>query len=187
MCVVEQASTRQRILDTSARLFSERGYSGTSIRDIAAELGIANPSLYHHFASKQEILDELMVVPQERMMAAISQKQSGDIEQDATALVAALLDVLEPYGGIALTAARDRKLSADLEAAVTDADKAVRHAVQQLAADDFPELRSVMAISAVQGAVQDLVQQAASNDEFMALLAVHKPAIVSLAVQVLRH
>jgi AcrR family transcriptional regulator len=52
--------TRQRILDVARQLFVERGYAGTSIRDIAEELRMTKGSLYYHFSSKEELLHALM-------------------------------------------------------------------------------------------------------------------------------
>jgi TetR/AcrR family transcriptional regulator, cholesterol catabolism regulator len=51
---------RQQLLDLSARLFAERGYGATTVRDIADEAGILSGSLYHHFASKEEMVDEIL-------------------------------------------------------------------------------------------------------------------------------
>ena len=51
--------TRQRIIDAAIFLFSERGYSKISVRDIAKVVGIKPASLYSHFASKEEILHSL--------------------------------------------------------------------------------------------------------------------------------
>ncbi len=51
---------RQELLDLSARLFAERGYGATTVRDIADEAGILSGSLYHHFGSKEEIVDEIL-------------------------------------------------------------------------------------------------------------------------------
>jgi TetR/AcrR family transcriptional regulator len=47
--------TRERVLQVSQALFAERGYSGTSLRDIAKRIGIKAPSLLHHFPSKQQL------------------------------------------------------------------------------------------------------------------------------------
>lgn len=52
--------TRQRILAAAAALFSRKGYHGTSTREIAAEVGIRQPSVFHHFAAKRDILAELL-------------------------------------------------------------------------------------------------------------------------------
>lgn len=51
---------RERILNAAAALFRRRGYKGTTVRDIAAEVGILSGSLFHHFQSKEEILLDIM-------------------------------------------------------------------------------------------------------------------------------
>ena len=56
------------MLVAARRLFTERGYLGTSMRDIAAEVGLTNAALYYHFPSKEEIL------------AALSQTRRDEID-----------------------------------------------------------------------------------------------------------
>ena len=50
------ASTREKILDVALDLFTDQGFDGTSMREIAERLGISKPAIYYHFASKEEIL-----------------------------------------------------------------------------------------------------------------------------------
>lgn len=57
---IATGSAREDILDHAARLFTSRGYVGTSTRDIAEAVGIRQSSLYYHFADKGEILSELL-------------------------------------------------------------------------------------------------------------------------------
>jgi AcrR family transcriptional regulator len=56
----EPTVPRDRILHAAARLFRERGYQGTTVRDIAEAVGILSGSLFYHFRSKEEILLEIM-------------------------------------------------------------------------------------------------------------------------------
>src|SRR5512139_3144151 len=49
-------SRRPALLDAAARLFAERGFAGTSMRDIAASVGMLSGSIYYHFPSKQALL-----------------------------------------------------------------------------------------------------------------------------------
>jgi len=55
--------TRQRILAIAADLFSRQGYTGTTIADIARELGTTTAALYYHFPSKADILGGLLAEP----------------------------------------------------------------------------------------------------------------------------
>ena len=57
----EQGSERrEQLLAIAAGLIASRGYSATTVRDIADEAGILSGSLYHHFSSKEKILDEVL-------------------------------------------------------------------------------------------------------------------------------
>jgi TetR/AcrR family transcriptional regulator, cholesterol catabolism regulator len=51
-----QDNRRTQLLDAAARLFAERGYHATSMRDIAKEVGMLSGSIYYHFESKEEML-----------------------------------------------------------------------------------------------------------------------------------
>ena len=47
---------RDAIVTAAARFFAERGYAAVGMRDVAEAVGVRGASLYHHFASKEEIL-----------------------------------------------------------------------------------------------------------------------------------
>jgi len=52
--------TRSQILDASLKLFSDRGFTRTSVRDIAQAAGITDAAIYYHFASKRELFEALI-------------------------------------------------------------------------------------------------------------------------------
>ena len=52
--------TKERILRTALELFAQNGYLGTSMNDIAGQLGFTKAALYKHYVSKQEILDKIV-------------------------------------------------------------------------------------------------------------------------------
>src|SRR5688572_32113751 len=51
---------RDELLKIAAQLFAERGFKNTTVRDIADAAGILSGSLYHHFDSKESMVDELL-------------------------------------------------------------------------------------------------------------------------------
>lgn len=60
-------TTKERIIDESLTLFSEKGFSGVSVKKIAEAVGIKDSSLYKHFSSKQEIFDTILEEMTRRM------------------------------------------------------------------------------------------------------------------------
>ncbi|HME49195.1 TetR family transcriptional regulator KstR2 [Mycobacterium sp.] len=58
--VSQPASRRDELLELAATMFAERGLRATTVRDIADSAGILSGSLYHHFASKEEMVDEVL-------------------------------------------------------------------------------------------------------------------------------
>ena len=53
-------STKELILEEALRQFSQKGFDGTSMSDIAGPLGITKAALYKHFESKQQIFEEII-------------------------------------------------------------------------------------------------------------------------------
>ncbi|MCW2651945.1 MAG: kstR2 11 [Mycobacterium sp.] len=58
--VSQPPSRRDELLELAAAMFAERGLRATTVRDIADSAGILSGSLYHHFASKEEMVDEVL-------------------------------------------------------------------------------------------------------------------------------
>ena len=53
-------TTKEKITEEALTLFAEKGYKGTSVKNIADAVGIKDASLYNHFRSKQEIFDSIV-------------------------------------------------------------------------------------------------------------------------------
>ncbi len=61
-------STAERILDAAEDLFAAKGYSATSLGDVADRVGIRSPSLYNHFKNKEALYEAVL----ERLLAVFS-------------------------------------------------------------------------------------------------------------------
>jgi TetR/AcrR family transcriptional regulator len=72
---------RTRILEVATRLFATRGFDGTSIQDIAEEVGITRPTLVYHFGSKDglrdEVLDRMLGHWQDELPAVLAAATTG--------------------------------------------------------------------------------------------------------------
>src|SRR5918999_2878231 len=69
--VLPRSSRSEQIADVATRLFSERGYHGTSMRDIAEGSGVRAASLYAHIARKEDLLYGIVSRAAERFMADV--------------------------------------------------------------------------------------------------------------------
>ena len=69
---------RRELLGIAATLFAERGFKNTTVRDIAEAAGILSGSLYHHFDSKESMIDEILSTFQEELFAAYDAVLASD-------------------------------------------------------------------------------------------------------------
>ena len=58
--MTQPASRRDELLQLAATMFAERGLKATTVRDIADSAGILSGSLYHHFKSKEQMVEEVL-------------------------------------------------------------------------------------------------------------------------------
>jgi AcrR family transcriptional regulator len=68
-----QENRRGAVLDSAARSFARKGYDGTSIRDIAADVGVQPSSLYYFFRSKDDLFEAVYERGVEQILAAVEQ------------------------------------------------------------------------------------------------------------------
>src|ERR1700676_5171527 len=81
--------TRQAILDAALMVFAEKGYFGTSLRDIAAAVGVRESALYNYFTNKEALFEALILadhhVKMERL-SALMEDATTDVRVTLTRL-----------------------------------------------------------------------------------------------------
>jgi AcrR family transcriptional regulator len=90
---------REHLVRLAAELFAEKGFQATTVRNIAEEAGILSGSLYHHFDSKESIVDEILSGFFQEIMAAyrgVLDEGKGPRETIA-GLVRIAFGTLEPH------------------------------------------------------------------------------------------
>jgi AcrR family transcriptional regulator len=115
-----RTDTRQRILEVAAHLFSERGFAGTSIRDIADALGVTKAALYYHFPSKDAILGELVAQPLAAVRAVLAEPHRLTDRAGREKFIRRAVDALASCGPEMMVVFRDPKLLAAVDAEVED-------------------------------------------------------------------
>ncbi len=86
-------STRERLLASALPRFARDGWAGTSIRDLAADVGIRESSVYKHFSSKQAILDALLTQADARL---------GEVAAELAVNVQSPTRAASDYAGISI-------------------------------------------------------------------------------------
>lgn len=133
-----EQSTKERILDVALELFSQRGYEGTTLRDLAAELGLSKSALYKHYISKENIWESLigtveshyanhigiagrMTIPTSvEELQALSMRQVDFTIHDERIIKARKLFAVEQYRNDRMAALATRHFLTDMETLYTD-------------------------------------------------------------------
>ena len=76
--------TKDNILDAAAALFSQHGYNGTALRDIADSLNMKAGSLYYHFDSKEQLVLEIISIGLENIIDTVIQRVEALPEGSST-------------------------------------------------------------------------------------------------------
>jgi AcrR family transcriptional regulator len=92
-------SRRDQLLAIAATLFAERGFKNTTVRDIADAAGILSGSLYHHFDSKEAMVDELLDSFQTELWKEYDAIEASDMTPRAKleAVVRASFDAIDHH------------------------------------------------------------------------------------------
>ena len=85
-------STRERILEASRRLFNEKGYSATTLTEIASSIGIAQGNLTYHFPTKRDLVAGIEKSARAHVRAERARLASDAVSEDYVDLLFAEMD-----------------------------------------------------------------------------------------------
>ena len=96
---VREKNTKERILEEALKLFSQKGYMGTSMNDIATKLGVTKAALYKHYTNKQEILDSIVEKMNQMDMERVKKYEmpEGNMEEVIEGYKNTALDKIKQY------------------------------------------------------------------------------------------
>jgi AcrR family transcriptional regulator len=148
-------STRERILDVALDLFTEQGFDGTSMREIAEQLHISKPAIYYHFASKEEILMALHMRLHEFGRAALARLAGQTVTLEVWgSLLNELLDQMLSQRKIFLMHERNQAALEKLHRKDHDAEHDdIQQRVRQALTDPSLSLRDRVRMACSLGAV----------------------------------
>lgn len=132
----DRALKREAVLKAAARLFNEKGFHATSLDDVARQLNVTKPTLYHYFRSKDEVLFECCRMGLEMIEAAatpVPGSSASGLER-LRALMEQYAEAMTMDFGMSITRTPDTALSpenrAELRRLKSQIDRAMRGVIQ---------------------------------------------------------
>lgn len=132
------AYKRERIIEEAVKLFYANGFTGTTLDDIAAELGVTKPFIYTHFRSKVELLAALCAPTIELSLGAVetAAKQPGSpTERLYRAIVGFARVVLTRQANIAIYFREEKNLAPEALAQINALRRKFDRVLSQLLAE----------------------------------------------------
>ncbi len=161
----QRAGKRDAVLRTAARLFSERGYHGTSLELVAEELEITRPTVYYYFKNKDEILFECVRMSLQMIEKAASEvaKRGGSASDRLRAVMRQYAEVITMDFGMCLVRVGDIPLPPEnrtkLRKMQSNIDRKFREIIAEGVADgSFTSCDPKFAAFAVAGALNSIAR-----------------------------
>ncbi len=130
--ITEPDSAKGRLIKVAAQLFREKGFGRTTVRDLAAEVGILSGSLFHHFPNKEAILRTAVEESIHRVIAEMQASMEGveDLREKLRVLIRCELASVHGADnpGFQLLVPEWRSLSASSQAGILE----LRHVYEGL-------------------------------------------------------
>ena len=130
-----QAYKRERILQEAVALFYARGFTATTLDDIAAELGVTKPFIYTHFRSKTELLAAICTPTIELSLAAVANAAAGPgapTQRLHRAMIDFTMVILQRQANIAIFFREEKHLAPEALAEITTLRKRFDRVLSQL-------------------------------------------------------
>ncbi|PNV71953.1 TetR/AcrR family transcriptional regulator [Leptospira inadai] len=92
-------NSRERILEGAAIAFARKGFHGTSLREISRECGLEQPSIYHHFHSKENLFRKALVATHLMILNGIRSqiiKEKG-LREEVVSVFQAIIDIVREF------------------------------------------------------------------------------------------
>ena len=157
----------RRVLDAALELFTEHGFEGTSLQDIADRLGVTKAAVYYHFHTKDELLRALVQPAFAELMALVSDREGRPTRSGGAAGIGRYVDYLLRHRAVAVWLSRDA--TATTRAVVIEEAAEVRErTVAMLVGDDDDALSRLWAGATMQALAGGLVSAPADvSDEWL--------------------
>jgi len=130
-----QAYKRERILQEAVALFYARGFTATTLDDIAAELGVTKPFIYTHFRSKTELLAAICTPTIELSLAAVANAAAGPgapTQRLHRAMIDFTMVILQRQANIAIFFREEKHLAPEALAEIATLRKRFDRVLSQL-------------------------------------------------------
>ena len=125
---------RDAVLRTAVRMFLDRSYAHTSMNDVATQLNITKPALYHYFRNKEEILVEIYRLGTDlidEMLDTIEASEKPGLDKVADFL-AAYIRIITGDFGRAVIRLDDRELSKPARKEIRTRNRAIDHRLRAI-------------------------------------------------------
>lgn len=150
---MQAAERKQQILDTAKRLFAEKGYHATSMRDLNKEIGMGEALTYHYFpGGKLEILNSVLQNAQEERISSIvgffreTFQSAAALDEILFALIQGISERLQSDKAYFQILLRERNLL----------DEAQQEAIGRLTKQPFKEMADYLAQLSAQGKIRSM-------------------------------
>lgn len=111
--MVSTRNSKADVVATAGRMFAERGYHGTSMRELGRELGLLGSSLYSHIDSKEDLLVEVVDEGARLFLESARQASEGSPEDRLRSLISGHVDVVLDHQDVVRTYLNEARMLDD--------------------------------------------------------------------------